>query len=84
MKNRVKEQFNARVRKEVRDVADKLSNELNFTNEELVEVMLAALIGTKDNVIDAKRVMAQMKAKELSLSFEAAERQQFSGLISAQ
>ncbi len=83
MKNRVKEQFNARVRKEVRDVADKLSNELNFTNEELVEVMLAALIGTKDNVIDAKRVMAQMKAKELSLSFEAAERQQFSELVTA-
>jgi DNA repair protein RadC len=52
-----------------------LSAQLNFTNEELVEVMLAALIGTKDNVIDAKRVMAQMKAKELNLTFERAGRQ---------
>ena len=72
MKNRNKEQFNARLRPEVRDVTSQLSLELNFTNEELVEVCLAALIGTKDNVIEAKRLMAQNKAKELKLSFERA------------
>lgn len=67
-----KQQFNARVRGSLRAAVDKLAGECNFTNEELVEVAFAALIGTKDNVIDAKRAMAQMKAKELKLTFEKA------------
>lgn len=78
MKTTEKQQFNARVRGEVRQVADKLSDACNFTNEELVEVAFAALIGTKDNVIEAKRAMAQMKAKELRLSFERANGQSVS------
>lgn len=72
MKTAPKEQFNARIRTELRQCAEKLSDACNFTNEELVEAAFAALIGTRDNVIEAKRVMAQNKAKELRLSFERA------------
>lgn len=78
MKTIEKLQFNARLRGEVRQVADKLSDACNFTNEELVEVAFAALIGTKDTVIEAKRAMAVMKAKELRLSFERANGQSVS------
>ena len=76
MKNSEKEQLNARVRSPLRSAIGRLAHECNFTNEELVEVAFAALIGTKDNVIEAKRAMAQMKAKELKLSFEQASFQQ--------
>ncbi len=74
-KQQSKQQLNARVRSELRQAVEELSNACNFTNEEIVEAAFAALIGTKDNVVDAKRVLAQMKAKELKLSFEQAARQ---------
>lgn len=75
MKTMEKEQLNARVRREFRQVIGKLADECNFTNEELVEVAFAALIGTKDTIIEAKRAMAASKARELNLSFEEPDHQ---------
>lgn len=75
MKNRSKPQFNTRVRKEVKSVADKLCIALDYTQEEIIEIAFAALVGTKDTVIEAKRLKAQMFAKELNLSFERANLQ---------
>lgn len=67
-------QLNARVRPQLKKLVERLATECNFTKEELVEVAFASLVGTRDNIIDAKRMMAQMKAKELELSFKCADR----------
>lgn len=70
---KLKEQFNVRVEKGLKEAVFQVCGELDYTRDELAEVALASLFGSRDGVIRAKKKKIEDKAKELQLSFEGPE-----------
>jgi hypothetical protein len=63
-----KQQFNVRVNPNLRSAAVDVCDRLHFTREELVEVALATILGSKDILILAKGEKVKEAVKELHLS----------------
>ncbi len=65
-----KEQLNARIPGPLRLATNTVAASLGWKKEEIVEVALASVLGSKDRLVLAKREKIQEKSKELDLSFE--------------
>ncbi len=72
-----KEQLNTRIPAPLKTAAATVAAALGWTKEEIIEVALASLLGSRDKLIIAKREKIQEKSRELALSFEQPERQPF-------
>ncbi len=68
-----KKQFNVRLTEGRRTIAMTLADAAELTRDELIQAALAALIGTKDEVLLAQQRKAKRLAAELSLSFDEPE-----------
>lgn len=67
-----KHQLNIRVKPAVRDAVTQVCERLDWTRDDLAEVAIASLLGSRDNLIKAKRDKCVQIAKELKivLSFD--------------
>lgn len=68
-----KEQFNARIPKDLKSAALTASARLGWNNEELVKLAFSHFFGSRDTMIKAKRGLAVKVAKELNLTFKEPE-----------
>lgn len=75
--NMEKTQFNARVRPAIKVAACRVADVADFTYDEIMEAAFAALFGTTDRLLRAKRDKAKKIAKDLevSLTFNGADLQ---------
>lgn len=62
-----KTQFNARVQKGLKQAAVQVAEAGDFTTEEIVEIALANLFGTQDELMVAKRNKVQRIVAQLNL-----------------
>ncbi len=70
-----KEQFNVRLPVELKRAAAAVAGALGWSNQELVHVALAELLGRRDELVIVKRKMALQAAKHLKVSFKDADSQ---------
>ena len=64
-----KEQFNTRIPSDLKRGLRIVSAVLDWTVEDVTEIALASLFGSKDKTVIAKRHQVESVAKQLSLSF---------------
>lgn len=70
-----KQQFNTRIPADLKRGTRIVAAALDWTVEDITEVALASLFGTKDRLILAKKERVEQAAKSLSLSFRIGESQ---------
>lgn len=70
-----KEQFNARIRPDLKRAASTVAAALDWTKEEIAEVALANLLGTRDELMIVKKRKAEKVSRELNLSFNPVQDQ---------
>lgn len=68
-----KKQFNVRLTPGLRRAASSVCDKLGYTRDELGEVAIATLLGTKDPVLRAKRKKISDIAKEYAGTFNGPE-----------
>ena len=70
-----KKQFNARIPAKLRRATSLVVASLEWSNEDIAEVALATLLGSRDELLLAKKRKIEQAAKELHLSFDLPEHQ---------
>jgi hypothetical protein len=70
---KTKEQFNTRVKSELKHAVCVVAAATNTTIEELTEAALATFLGSTSKELDARRTTAQTAVKRLRLRFNGGE-----------
>lgn len=70
-----KPQFNVRIRGNLKDAIKQVCVRLDWSEQEIGEVALMSLFGSRDGLIREKRKKIQEAAREMSLSFRPADPQ---------
>ena len=70
-----KEQFNARIPGPLKAATSTVAAALGWKKEEIAEVALASVLGSRDRLILAKLEKIQEKSRELALTFNVPDHQ---------